>query len=463
MDTRSDLTARRWTIEFAAVALIATALSTGWRTDGMPNQGAPAPGEIKRGVELTGVVRSEPLATRIDSAFASRIEHVEVQEGRAVKAGDPLIRLDTEPQLADIEALRMQLGLLYVQKAAAAAEQDGARTLTISPLELADLSATPGATAAIADLIVAQEETLTQRATLTQLRRDSAANQKTRLAKKRALQSLIRGKSIEQLKSAAAERDRITGMVSRGTFPLNRAAEVERAVLAAELKIAETDSAIADIDGEMESLAITSAEAVRDRWDELFNREQEVTLKIAELKRRIETSQRQLENAVVRAPHDGVVRNVRFALAGTYVANGEHLLDIAKPDQTFLVEAVAGTNEIAAVSAGGGAKIRIASAAGGNTLTSIPALVEGLEQEDDATAGDGGTRRLFFTVEEGDVPGSLRQKLRPGYMVSIELDATAVRPVRDTPADATPGAPAAALRGPHPRASARETGTLNSG
>lgn len=236
-------------------------------------------------------------------------------------------------------------------------------------------------------------------------------------------------------------------MISRGTFPLDRASDVERTVLTAELKIAETVSAISDADAEMEAFQITASETARDRWDELVNREQNLIEKITDLKRKIEASQRLLANAVVRAPHDGVLRNGRFALTGTTVASGEHLLDVAKPEQTFLVEAVAGAGEVAAITAGAGDKIRIASAAGEKAVTTIPALVEGLEAHDDGPDAAGGTRKLYLTVEERDVPGTPPQKLRTGYMVSIELDHSPARAVHEVPAAAIGGAP-------HPRGAA---------
>jgi adhesin transport system membrane fusion protein len=193
--------------------------------------------------------------------------------------------------------------------------------------------------------------------------------------------------------------------------------------MALELRLAEADAQSFDVQSELEAARLAGAEQAKSRWEELLQREQDVTSRIADLQGRVDARQRSVARADIVAPHDGVVRNIRIQLAGLSVGEGEPLMDIARSNQSFVVEVTADAATLPKIEPGGSAQIWAGSKAGG-AAKAIQATVEGISSDDDANLAaedQKSTRTVYLSIDDSSVPAHQRPKFRAGETVSVKI------------------------------------------
>jgi multidrug resistance efflux pump len=192
--------------------------------------------------------------------------------------------------------------------------------------------------------------------------------------------------------------------------------------MAVELRVAEADAQIADVESEKEMARLAAADRARSRLEDIVSRERDLAVKVTDVRNHIANLQTRLANADVFAPHDGVIRNVRFSVPGAKVTEGDILFDVRRTDQTYLVEVVAPAAALPPIEAGDGAQVKpglrnIAS------VRSIRAVVDGItDGEEDAGASKGSTRTVYVAVAEDSVPLDERNKFRTGSSVRVTID-----------------------------------------
>lgn len=382
--------------------------------------------DVARASEFPGVVRSEPEETEIKTPLSGNLATAVAVEGSSVEAGAILARIGTGYLQSEIETVSLEIASLSLQKAALAAERLGQEDIVLKPSDLPGKTWSSATEALFADIQKSYRETFAQQRKVAKMREDIDARQLERFNKKLQLQDLVRSKTAEQLSSLFAERARLSGLVARGTFPLNKDAELQRQITALELKMAETDLQKSEFETDMEAVRLAAAEQSRGRMEDLATRERDLTLKLEDAKSRLSEKRNAFARAEVRAPHKGTVRNVRIQLPGTKVAEGEVLMELEKPAQAFIVEVVAPVNELKALATGDRAEVRPASRKNGSVL-GVPATVDGIiEGETEANGATGQaknpeTRTIMFAIDNAHVPLKQRHKFRTGYSVSVAI------------------------------------------
>lgn len=371
--------------------------------------------------EFSGVVRSAPVATELKSASSGRLVPIALFDGRVVKSGDLLARIEPEDQNLEIEALRLDLLAHAMQKSAVAAEKMGSATFTVGDDFLPDQNWSPQTIAVFDELTASLREVVEKQQRVNQMKQDAERRQFDRLARKSEMIGAIRSKCAEQLASLRTQRQRTAEMVARGTFPVNRDAELERQIMALEQRLVEADLQQADIDGETDGANLAAAELSKSRLEDLLTRERDLAVKIADIKARIAAHQELIARSEIRAPHDGIIRSVRFPMAGVKVLNGDVLMDIESPDQSYVVEVVAPAQDLPAIEAGDSAEVRtgLSKASG---ATAIRAIVDGIVNDMNDTADPlSATRTVYLAIDEAAVSEKQRAKFRIGYSVSVTV------------------------------------------
>ena len=384
-------------------------------------QKPPRISHVSGDFEYPGVVRSEPSSTLIESPVSGRIEFVAEGEGKVVKAGAVIAHVQQAAAVASIERIRLELAAHYVHKAAlSAALQDGG-SIEIAPLELTDVEPSVSALAALDQLILAQQDSLTEQRKYQKQKLEIGDKHIEAISRKLDFQKYIRGKTMDQLANLTAERQRISVLVARGAFPVNRDSDLARQEMALQARIAEADAALADIEIEKENVRLANYESMKSRREDTFTRLEDVIAKIGDAKGRLNEVQNMLQRSEIRAPHDGHLRNFRVQVSGMTVIAGEPLVEVTLPNQSFLVEATVPSEDLAAIQKGGTAGIRPGPRA---TMQAplIPATLDGLMSSDTAALdGDNEPQTVYFSIEEGQVPPVLRSKFRTGYSVSVSI------------------------------------------
>ena len=335
----------------------------GWSLWAELDQVARAPGRVVPFARVQ-VVQSEQ-----DGAIA----RIAVREGARVKAGDLLIALDTVQLEAGVREARLKVAGLESRMARITAELYG------KPLAFPD---------SLKDFP------------------EFTANQRQLYSQRRASQDA----EISTLRNLARLQQQELDL----NQPLLATGDVARTeIIAMRQRVVETEGRISAV----------RAQYLRELQSEFTATEEELAAAREQLAR-IEDS---LANAALKAPTDGIVKNVRFTTIGGVVRAGEEVLQIVPAGQTLIVESRVSPRDIAFVKLGQTARVNFdaydnaiyGSATGKVVFVSPDTIVE--------TAPDGSSQAYYRVNLEVDIAtmrqdaGSVRVDLQPGMTTTAEI------------------------------------------
>jgi adhesin transport system membrane fusion protein len=335
----------------------------GWSLWAELDQVARAPGRVVPFARVQ-VVQSEQ-----DGAIA----RIAVREGARVKAGDLLIALDTVQLEAGVREARLKVAGLESRMARITAELYGKPL--VFPGSLKDFP-------------------------------EFTANQRQLYSQRRASQDA----EISTLRNLARLQQQELDL----NQPLLATGDVARTeIIAMRQRVVETEGRISAV----------RAQYLRELQSEFTATEEELAAAREQLAR-IEDS---LANAALKAPTDGIVKNVRFTTIGGVVRAGEEVLQIVPAGQTLIVESRVSPRDIAFVKLGQTARVNFdaydnaiyGSATGKVVFVSPDTIVE--------TAPDGSSQAYYRVNLEVDIAtmrqdaGSVRVDLQPGMTTTAEI------------------------------------------
>jgi adhesin transport system membrane fusion protein len=346
------------------MAISATILGfIGWSLWAELDQVARAPGRVVPFARVQ-VVQSEQ-----DGAIA----RIAVREGARVKAGDLLIALDTVQLEAAVREARLKVAAYESRMARITAELYGKPL--VFPASLADFP----------------EFTANQRQLYTQRR----ASLEGELA---TLRNLAR---LQQQELDLNQPLLATGDVARSE------------IIAMRQRVVETEGRISAL----------NAQYFRELQDEFTGTEEQ----LATAREQLARAEDSLAAASLKAPTDGIVKNVRVTTIGGVVRAGEEVLQIVPAGQKLIVESRVAPRDIAYVKAGQRARVNFdaydsaiyGSADGKVVFVSPDTIVE--------TAQDGSTEAYYRVNLEVDTAtmkqdgGSVAIDLQPGMTTTAEI------------------------------------------
>lgn len=291
-----------------------------------------------------------------------RVQQLRVAEGSRVRAGEVLLRLDTEAAAAELAAVRRQHTLARAAIERLQAQLAGSATLDFSP----GLQAAAGAADA-ADILAAQARLFTTR----------RANFDTELQQLRAreaqLQAELDGyreigdRHTQQLAILEGQQASLAGLARDGYYPKLNMMDLERDI--AEVR---TEQARLRSDRARTASALREAQAVlarrlTEQRRELETERLEQERQAAELGARESALAQAVRQAEITAPVDGNVVGLGVHTVGGVVQAGQRLMEIVPADGPYVVEArfaLAATERLAA---GQAVRLRFVTMAQGST------------------------------------------------------------------------------------------------
>ena len=289
---------------------------------------------LDEGVPTQGMVTLDTKRKTVQHLSGGIVKEVLVHEGQQVKEGDPLLRLDGAVAKANYEAVRQRYLGYRAMQSRLFAEQAGQNAIDFHP----DVKA------AMNDPLIKQQDSTQQQ--LIQARRaalaadlqgieESVQGLKEQLGSYQNI--LVQRRS--QLSLLTEELNNTRGMVKEGYAPRNRQLELERMV-------AESNAAIADLNGNSLRVQRQVAELTQRSMARKQEYRKEVETQLAEVTREVQSDAEKfvavsadLDRMEIKAPASGQVVGLTVQTVGAVLQPGQKLLDVVPDSQTLLLEA----------------------------------------------------------------------------------------------------------------------------
>jgi adhesin transport system membrane fusion protein len=284
-------------------------------------------GKVDRVVTASGKVIPFDKVKVIQHLEGGIIQDILVRENQAVKAGDPLIRLDLATSGINSAEMSARMMALRLTKMRLDAEAQGK-----SPQWPAD--------------------TLAQYPALVNAELNAFRSKRTE--RDNALQA-IDNQVFQNRQRLAESKERLRTQETSLVLAQKELAISEELVkdkLTSQLEHFQRQNKVAQIQGDIASLkqsipgaqaAINEALARRRQEEARFQRESanessDIERRIASLTEELSRAQDQEDRSVIRAPIDGVVKNLRFQSPGNVVKPGEPILEVVPVREQLVVE-----------------------------------------------------------------------------------------------------------------------------
>lgn len=337
------------------------------------------------------------------------VEEILVRDGDRVRAGDPLLRLDTTRIRATLATLEADMAKQKAREARLTAE-----------LTLADIVAFPPelVEAANARQFVAAEQRLF-------LARLTAHKGQVSLLKAKADQlseslagiTAQRDASQSQLDSRRSERSGVEALVGKGALPKSRLDDLDREIDrlqgvagGANAQIAVNRAAQAEAQLQVVQAQNTYQQTASDGLAE-------VVARITELSERIRIANDALDRSVLPAPIDGTIQELRVFTHGGVISPAQPLLDIVPSSDRLVVEARIPVTAIDDLSIGLTAELRF-PAFHGRDLPEIRGTVTRLSA-DAIVDRDVSFYKASIDVDGNALPSRIAKGLQPGMPVEV--------------------------------------------
>ena len=353
------------------------------------------------------------------SSRVKSIQHLEggivrkvlVRDGQAVKTGQVLVELEATRSGADVGELTVRLNALRAAVARLEAEAANARRPTF-PDGFARRH--PGLARQATDLFRARRNRLaaeknSQKEAVSQRRHD-IKEIRARLLNARNGLKLINEQiaiSEELLKEQLTNRYNHLDLLRERSSLKSRVEEDAAGLRGASAALKEAQARSKQIETAYQENVGTALEATRRERDELTQR-----------MRKLEDN---LRRTVLRAPVDGVVKQLHVFTVGGVVKAGEPVIDLVPSDDRLIIEAALPTHDIGYVRVGQPATIKLNSpdlARFGNIAGTVAQI------SPDTLLTDDGMPYYKVRVETGQdhfEKGGLRYELFPGMQVIASI------------------------------------------
>ncbi len=366
---------------------------------------------VEQVVRATGQVEPEARLQIVNHDRGGRVAEVLVREGEEVAAGAVLVRLDTEIDGSALSELRARLASEQIRVARLEAEL-GDTPLVVAP----SLSAArPDLMAEAAALLAAERSALSRRlAELATSERQRAMEHAERVAEIHRLESTL------ELFNEEAEA--VGQLAERGLAPRLRHVGIERRVADAEGELAVAKSAGDAALAAREEVAAARARLLAD-WESEVRQELAAARAAAfDLEQAVTRQTRIVGDLHVRAPTDGIVKDLAVTTPGQSFQAFAPLLTLVPTGGPLVVEAKVPQRDIGKLHAGQSATVKV-MAFDYLRYGSLDAEVARIaaDASTDERTGDVIYSVLLKTERPALERGGQSYPLVPGMLVDVEL------------------------------------------
>lgn len=305
------------------------------------------------GAIAPGVVSPEGSRRTIQHLEGGIVQDIRVRDGAIVKAGDPLLVLDSTLAKSRDESLRSQKMTVAARLARLEAERSGADDIAFP----ADLSVS-GKLAPAAD---AQKQIFLSR-------RSTHAAQKALLTQRiEQLQGQIAGQTaqIDNVKSQLSFiREEVEGkqqLLSQGLLPKPEALRLRRSEAELLGRQVEIETQVGTLKQQIRETELQIVSVEKSRLDEVEMEFEKTRAELADVSEKLRVSEDVLRRTTVVAPVNGAVMNLRATTIGGVVQGGETLLEIVPSDEALIINAHVAPDDVHRVHAGQTALVHLSA------------------------------------------------------------------------------------------------------
>ena len=367
--------------------------------------------QVSSAVIGSGEVAVESKVKKIGHPTGGVIAQVLVHDGDRVKAGQPLMRLDSTVSSVSASVTGQSLDQLRADKARLTAERDGLSAISFP----AELTARDDASA---------REAIGEARRLFALRRESVAGQRAQLNERvRQYEQLIESYRVQiaagqdQMKLIGPERQSVRDLWNKQLVTTSRLNELERTAVnlrgsgaSLSANIAQTRAQIAEIRQQIIQL---DQDARTKAGVELADVSRNLALQ--EVSKA--NASDQFDRSLIRAPYAGVVDKLAFTTVGGVVPPGATIMEIVPDTDRLTVEAKVSPADIDQLVPNQPATVRF-SAFSAQTTPELHGNVTRIAPERTVDERSGGS---FYTVRIDVSAAELKRlgelKLVPGMPV----------------------------------------------
>ncbi|MBS0525338.1 MAG: HlyD family type I secretion periplasmic adaptor subunit [Proteobacteria bacterium] len=332
------------------------------------------------GAVAPGVVSPASGKKTIQHLEGGIVAELPVREGQEVKAGQPLVTLESTQARAAYETLVQQRLSLLARKARLDAEKAGHDRIEL-PQELRTTDPQ------IRTIVEAQQEVFDTRRTTHASRRDILAQRIEQLVRQiRGFEAQVESTS-RQIELVSEELRAKEYLVGRGLSPKPEALRLKRTDAEISGKRGEYIAEIARARQQIGEAKMQMLEVDAERADQIAADAEKVRADLAEVNEKLRASADVVARTVVVAPVSGTVVEVKFKTIGGVVQRGEPIMSIVPLGEDLIIEARLAPVDVKAVHSGLEARIHL-SAYSSRTVPKVPGTVLTVSADrlmDDAT------------------------------------------------------------------------------
>ena len=295
-------------------------------------------------VVATGVVKVDGNRKSVQHLDGGIVKELRVREGDKVKAGDVVVVLDEGQARAEFEVLAQQAVVLRATEERLRAELTRATALMMPE----DLRAR-AADAYVSDIWKGQ---------IHQFESRLAAIEGQRIVIKEKIAQLehqIIGGDAQvkayrsQLESTRKEIESILPLVDQGLIARPRFLQLERSAAGLEGQAADTLANIAKLRQAIAEQKQQTAQLDNDRMTEVTRDLRDTQAKLLEVIPRLMNAQAVLNRIQIRSPYTGRVVGLNIFSVGGVIARGDKILDVVPDQDSLVIEAQIGVDDISDV------------------------------------------------------------------------------------------------------------------
>ncbi|HYD94944.1 MAG TPA: HlyD family type I secretion periplasmic adaptor subunit [Noviherbaspirillum sp.] len=296
---------------------------------------------LDKGVPASGTVTVSSNRKVVQHQTGGTIEDILVKEGEVVKAGQPLVRMNDVAAKSNAEIARVQYFNARAVEARLIAERDGKKSIAFPPeLESAKTDAR------VANNISLQAQLFSSRQAA--LQSDLAATDETIAGLKaqvRGLQEALDSQKQQQ-QFLKEQLEGMRDLAREGYVARNRLLDLERTYAQVNGGMSENIGNIGRAQRQIAELTLRRTLRQQEYQKEVRSQLSEVQKEAEALANRLKSLDFDLENAIVRAPVDGVVVGLNVFTRGGVIPGGFRMMDLVPADDPLVVEAQVPVNLI---------------------------------------------------------------------------------------------------------------------
>jgi HlyD family secretion protein len=278
-----------------------------------------------------------------------------VSEGRPVREGDLLIRLDDTLARANLQIITRQLDQFAARSARLEAERDQAIAVVVPP----DLATRGTSDPEVAALIAAETRLFAIRAAA---RKGQRAQLNKRISQSRSeIDGLMEQRSAKASEAEMIKRE-LTGvrdLYSRNLVQITRLSALEREAASLTGQRGQLTAQIAQVEGRIAETELQILQLVDDLRAEAMRDLREIQGRTGELLERRVAAEDQLKRMDIRAPATGVVHHMQVHTVGGVITPAEPTMLIVPTGDLLHLEVRVAPQDYDQVSVGQRASIRL--------------------------------------------------------------------------------------------------------